>query len=187
MVNWYLIVSLLFGLLGMSTTVPGPGAPPPMPQAQAPLGAAFDLPYGAGVEVDNALELAFAGVVEDSRCARDATCVWAGRVVVEVAAQAGNQPVQTVRLGGFTDMEGQIGGPASGPDVAATAVVEAGSGESYTVELLAVQPYPAQATAPPAEADYTLTLKVSKSDSQGSSQGSSQGGTAQPTATPAAP
>jgi hypothetical protein len=38
------------------------------------------------------LEVRFVGVIEDSRCPTDTSCVWAGEVKIRLAAKLGTQP-----------------------------------------------------------------------------------------------
>jgi len=91
---------------------------------------------------DSAVRLRFAGVVEDSRCPREVTCVWAGRAVVEVEATVGEDgPQRTVRL-------------------------EVGAGEAATAELFGVRvearelaPYPSAGAAARRD-EYRLRLAL---------------------------
>jgi hypothetical protein len=69
---------------------------PAVLRSGAPLLLAPDEPVAVA---DSAVRLRFAGVVEDSRCPREVTCVWAGRAVVEIEATVGEDgPQRTVRL-----------------------------------------------------------------------------------------
>lgn len=83
------------------------GSPPSTGRAatrERPAGLDTDAPAllapGDEVAVEGrAVRLRFAAVVEDSRCPREVTCVWAGRAVVEVAATVGaDGPERTARL-----------------------------------------------------------------------------------------
>lgn len=69
---------------------------PPVLRSGAPLLVA---PGDSIAVQDSAVRLRFAGVVEDSRCPREVTCVWAGRAVVEIEATVGEDgPQRTARL-----------------------------------------------------------------------------------------
>jgi hypothetical protein len=60
-------------------------AAPQMSQ-RATLGTAFTLaPLEFAVFPEQGLEVRFLGIVEDSRCPSDVTCVWAGEVKVHLA------------------------------------------------------------------------------------------------------
>lgn len=116
------------------TTVPGPDV-------------AFDEPFqiqvGQTVSVGSAdLRFTFFEVSEDSRCPSDVVCIWAGQVVVTVALEDGGDDLYSESL---------IVGNAE----AATKKIG-----DYTVEAMAVDPYPVS-TGTIASADYSLTLKVS--------------------------
>lgn len=53
----------------------------PFGRVSAELGEEFDLDIGQWVKIKGEkLEIKFAEVVEDSRCPKDVTCVWQGRV-----------------------------------------------------------------------------------------------------------
>lgn len=76
---------------------------------------------GSAVEIGVPL-VQFVGVVEDSRCPADVTCVWEGRVVTRW--QVVGETVVTI------DVEGVIGGEGMGVGVAAPSDFE-----SYTIEV----------------------------------------------------
>jgi hypothetical protein len=91
---------VLFGLLLLVMCLSGPTAaketePPP----QVILGQPFELAVGETKTIaETGLQLTFATVTEDSRCAPDVQCTWAGRVVIEVWAQAPNEEGQVLSL-----------------------------------------------------------------------------------------
>jgi len=63
------------------------------------LGEEFSLRRGAGVAIEaTAWSLTFTAVSEDSRCASDVTCVWAGQAVVLFTAIAPTGEAQELRL-----------------------------------------------------------------------------------------
>ena len=90
------------------------------------------------------LEIVFVTVTEDSRCARDVTCIWEGRVVAAVEATVDNE-AQAFDLvqSGLTDQ------PAS--------VEFHGYSFSFTVE-----PYPETAGVRILESEYRLYLIVTR-------------------------
>jgi hypothetical protein len=53
----------------------------PFGRVNAELGEEFDLDIGQSVKIKGEkLEIEFAEVIEDSRCAKDVTCIWQGRI-----------------------------------------------------------------------------------------------------------
>jgi hypothetical protein len=74
------LLLLAFALLGCT-----PAAAPHISR-RATLGTAFTLaPQELAVFPQQGLEVRFLGIVEDSRCPHDVTCVWAGEVRVHLA------------------------------------------------------------------------------------------------------
>lgn len=113
------------------------------------------LDFGASTVLPGGkLALTFAGIPEDSRCPSDVDCDRAGSVTVELRVELAGEPRQAVQLGGQTDYQGNVTWPAPGATVLPTANVD-----GYTLELLAVTPYPTAAEAPDVE-DYRITLGV---------------------------
>jgi hypothetical protein len=99
------------------------------------LGAEFTLKPGESVLAgDGGLQVTFVGVTEDSRCPKDALCVWAGQVVVEVVAGSANDRVSLK------------------PDDTVTS-------EGYQLKLVRVEPYPSS-DAPIQADDYGATFVV---------------------------
>ncbi len=156
---WFLIWSVLFA--GWSTPVipaeSRTAEQAPVQTAQS--GEPFVLAQGANaVLADGDVIITFERVVEDSRCPTDVMCAWSGMVTVALRVEAAGSETQVVELGGFTDYEGMLRPQRAG--LGATSSAEVGG---YTVELLAVTPYPAHNDAPPAEAEYQLQLVVNAS------------------------
>jgi hypothetical protein len=85
------------------------------------------------------LSVQFVGIAADSRCPSDATCVWAGEVVVQFAIR---QDDRTTQQEIKENESGAVG--------------------AYSVTVLGVLPIPStqQRIAP---ADYRVTLKVTRS------------------------
>jgi len=104
------------------------------------VGETVELAAGEAVTLAGAARtLSFARVVEDSRCPREVTCVWAGRAVVELA----------------------VGGPGSGPKPVRLEVGDAPeeAGAGILLAAVALEPWPrAQAATRPE--DYRLLLKI---------------------------
>jgi hypothetical protein len=112
------------------------GAPAPRP---ASLNQEFQLaPKEQAAYGDpQALAVEFVRVVEDSRCPKDTTCVWAGEVKVQVAT----------RLGSAAPVEHEI---KSG---------ESATAGPFQVTVVNVQPEKLSTREIPAE-EYRVTLKV---------------------------
>ena len=85
------------------------------------------------------MKVRFVAVTEDSRCPRDATCIWAGEVKVQLEIQQSSQVASQVEI-----LEG-------GSTVAGV----------YRVTLVRVEPQPVS-TARIAPQDYRATLKIDK-------------------------
>ena len=155
---WFLAWLALFG--GWSTPVipvANVSAPPAIQEVS--MGEPFLLPYGATATADGgSLWITFERIVEDSRCPADVMCAWSGRAVVALQVTAGGE-VQTVKLGGFTDDKGILRPQQPELDTTVTVAVA-----GYTVELLAVTPYPAKAGQPAAAEAYQVQLHVSLSE-----------------------
>lgn len=79
----------------------------PVAPGDVSLGVEFTLAPGqSALAGDDGLPVTFASVTEDSRCPKDAVCVWAGQVVVDVAAGSSGEhhalkPGETAGVGGF--------------------------------------------------------------------------------------
>ncbi|MDA0815776.1 MAG: hypothetical protein O2924_04305 [Chloroflexi bacterium] len=84
----------------------------------------------------------FAGIVEDSRCPTDVSCIWQGRAVVEV--EVAGESVLVTFIGGDSVSE-----PAAG----------------YLVAVDDVQPYP-RASQPTEQDDYVVTVTVTANMSE---------------------
>lgn len=61
-------------------------------------GHPFDEPFALNVDQslvigDDALQVGFVGVIEDSRCPVDVTCVWGGDVITDLWLQVAGEPV----------------------------------------------------------------------------------------------
>jgi hypothetical protein len=155
---WFLTWLVLFG--GWSTPVipiASVSAPPAIQEVA--LGEPFLLPYSATATADGgSLWITFAQIVEDSRCPADVMCAWSGQAVVALQVAAGDE-TQTVELGGFTDNKGVL--RPQRPELETTSKVEVAG---YTLELLAVTPYPAKAGQPAAAEAYQVQLRVSLSE-----------------------
>lgn len=108
-----------------------------------PLGHDFVLKVGqaAGVE-GTAFIITFVEVLEDSRCAVDVTCVWAGNAKVELQVrQAGGESTTVVLNTELEPKAAMIG--------------------RYELRLIALAPAP-RVDVPISKSDYAVTLHVSK-------------------------
>ncbi len=127
-----LIVSLLFAAIPPATASADEDAITPAAEQTEPPAPAGDLqiPYMQSATVDDgALQLTFVAVDEDSRCPKEALCVWQGRALIRLqatlnGADQGIIPLTTIVLQG------------SGPSSADVAV------GPYTLRLVGMTPYP---------------------------------------------
>lgn len=101
-----LLVTLV---LSCVTSQPGPDAETPVASQPAEpgdagvlgatLGQPFELAMGQTALIpETGLRVTFQKVLEDSRCPAQVSCVWAGRVTVELEVQVPNQPAETFPL-----------------------------------------------------------------------------------------
>lgn len=149
---WFLVWLLLFG--GVSTpAVPAANAPA---LVEAVLDEPFTLPYGSLATLDDgSLTITFDRIVEDSRCPLDVNCYWSGQVIVALRVEADGAVGQMVELGGITDSAGVLRPPRPELPNSPSAVIG-----DYTLELLAVTPYPAHHAELPTDGEYVLSLVV---------------------------
>jgi hypothetical protein len=91
---------VLIGLLLLVMCLGGPLAAQETEQPPQPaLGQPFELAVGEMQTIaETGLQLTFTAVTEDSRCPSNVQCIWAGRVVIEVWAQAPNEEGQVLSL-----------------------------------------------------------------------------------------
>jgi hypothetical protein len=141
------LVPVGFAMLVLAFCVsPTPSAPAPTPTPAGPtamLGQPVELALGDTAEVaETGLRVTPRTIVEDSRCPVDVTCVWSGRVVVEVEATASGEPTTSVRLASCCD-------PAEQPVA------------DQTIHLRTVTPAPRRA-APIDPAAYRVTLVITR-------------------------
>ncbi len=113
-------------------------------RVEASLDQEFSLAIGERAVISGeALEIEFLEVLEDSRCARNVTCIWEGRVRCLVESAAGSTSEQKE-------------------------LVQPGLTDEYSIETYGdyqftfrVEPYP-EADQPIPEDEYRLLLTVSK-------------------------
>ncbi len=110
---------------------------------KARLGEEFSLPIGQSVVITGEdLRIKFVEVSEDSRCAKDVTCIWAGRVIVVVEILTDGSPQQVMLTQpGLTD------NPAK----------EIYMGYEFTYK---VEPYPEKAEVEITSDEYRLLIVV---------------------------
>jgi len=127
-------VRQLFIVPGMlAVLVLAPACDSPSAPSDVAVGEEFTLAIGEAARVgQDALNLGFERVAEDSRCPSDASCVWAGQVVVEVS------------LGGSRRL---------------LKLDEPADSDGYRARLLRVAPYPSSA-APIEASQYRATFVV---------------------------
>jgi hypothetical protein len=146
--RWLLVTMAWLATAGgcAATPPPTPGASPATaPDAAA--GAEIRLQVGQDAAVAGAdFRIAFAGVDDDSRCAKGETCVWEGSAAVRLTV-AGASGTQALTLHSSR---------RSGPNLA----TYGGS----VIRLVALEPQPITGRAiEPAE--YAVTLRVVRGDS----------------------
>ena len=112
---------------------------------EAGLGQEFSLAIGQKAQITGEnLKISFKEVSEDSRCARDVTCVWEGRVVclLEIT-QDGVLNEITITQPGLTDQAAEE------------------SHQGYTF-MFNVEPYPEEADKQIGRSEYRLLLTLSQ-------------------------
>ena len=108
------------------------------------LGQSFELPFGdTGNCTCGGLSVAFADVLEDSRCPTSVICVWEGQARVQLNVQIadGQNTIELIRRAGHDDLARD-------------------TVDNFVFELLEVSPYPVT-TDPIDKQDYRIELKVS--------------------------
>ena len=114
-------------------------------EVKAHLGEEFSLPIGQTFAITGEnLSIKFVEVSEDSRCAKDVTCIWEGRVIAVVEISTGGS-LQQLKLS-------QLG------------LTDEPSRESYGEYELTykIEPYPEKATIEITADEYRLLLTVNK-------------------------
>ena len=120
-------------------------------QVAATLGSPFQLKAGQTAMIDHqGPKVVFVEVVEDSRCAKDVTCIWAGRARILVRVSSPGDIL------GFGIPELTL--EAGRVDLESNTVT--GVFDQYLFELSVLDPYP-QAVAQEPQ-DYTATVVVTK-------------------------
>ena len=104
----------------------------------------YEIDFEETVNHNKALEITFSDI-EDSRCPTDVVCVWEGQADVELTAFFENDDAPTV-----FHLISRAGQPA----LADTLL------NGYHFQLLEVDPYPDNASSPPAKEDYTIRLLI---------------------------
>ncbi len=140
------LAGLALLLVSCSSTVAQSESETPADQpATVQLGQPFELAVGgAAVIAETGLQVTLRAVPEDSRCPPDVNCIWAGRVSIELEAQAPGEAAETFTLS-----------TCCGVDA---------SQRSYagqTTQLADVAPGPARAGQSTSEQDYRVQLVVS--------------------------
>ncbi|HET7712685.1 MAG TPA: hypothetical protein VFL80_12205 [Thermoanaerobaculia bacterium] len=104
-------------------------------------GRQFDLAVGQEAQIQGtSVNVRFSGVGEDSRCAIDVQCVWAGNAVVMLTLRSSDAPASESALNTTLD-----------PKQTAYA--------GYNIRLIALKPAPKSGTPKPAT-EYVATLEV---------------------------
>ena len=113
----------------------------PMSTTQVQPGREFDVALGRDAKVQGtAITVAFRGVTNDSRCAVDVQCVWAGNAAVSVSIAEGTGPSTDATLNTGIDPKSIVIG-------------------GHTVRLVGLKPAPHSGKAIPPQ-DYIATFEV---------------------------
>ena len=121
------IAALVIALLGCSQSVTGPDA-----------SGQVSLRYGQSATV-NGTRVSFADVVDDSRCAKDVVCAWAGDAAIKL--ESGSESVVLHTNPSVGAAAGKVGG--------------------VTVTLVEVRPEPVS-TVERKKTDYLVILRASE-------------------------
>jgi len=151
-------VAALLIVVGVSFNCAGnPAQPTPLP-----LGELFELRAGAATRIGD-LAVTFLKVNSDSRCPKDALCVWAGEGLVTILlSQAPLPPLSVTVLTGGMRAGTCVGESNRGECVLTTSPNgSTASHAAYTVRLVQLAPYPSSAASIRPE-DYVATLVVSR-------------------------
>jgi hypothetical protein len=104
----------------------------------------FKIKYGEEVTVKGeGLKLKFDSPVDDSRCPRDVTCIWAGDAKIVISVRRGNGQQSKMEL----HTNGQFR--------------QAGKYQRYVIKLVALDPYP-RTSAKGKPSAYVATLLITK-------------------------
>lgn len=113
----------------------------PMTATQVQSGREFDVAMGKDAKVQGTpITVAFRGVTNDSRCAVDVQCVWAGNAAVSVSIAEGTGPSRDVTLNTGLDPKSIVVG-------------------GHTVRLVGLKPAPHSGKTIPPQ-DYVATFEV---------------------------
>ena len=128
----------------MPTPTPTPTTSPTPQPRQVAVGREFTFKIGNYVEIATAnFLITFDGIIQDSRCPKDVTCVRAGSVTVELKAAGSSGQSATLKL-----TIGDEGSPTA-------------QFGTYDVTAVDVQPYPISTeTIDPAEYEVTLLVQA---------------------------
>jgi len=102
----------------------------------------FKVRYGKEMTIKD-LKVKFESVVEDSRCPKDVTCVWAGDAKILISVRRANGKEAKIEL----HTNGQF--------------AQTGKYQQYVIKLVALDPYP-RTSAKGKPGDYVATLLITK-------------------------
>jgi hypothetical protein len=112
---------------------------------KAVLNQNFKVEYGKEVTIKGtSLKVRFDSVLDDSRCPRDVTCVWAGDAKILISVRQANAKASKVEL----HTSSQLG--------------QTGKYKRYVIKLIALDPYPMTRAAKAKPDDYVATLLIKK-------------------------
>ncbi len=105
----------------------------------------FKVRYGQEVTIKGQdLKVKFDSVLDDSRCPKDVTCVWAGDAKVLITVRRGNGEASKMEL----HTNGQF--------------AQIGKYQQYVIKLVALDPYP-RTSVKGKPSDYVATLLIGRS------------------------
>jgi hypothetical protein len=149
--SWPLAVAVSLAVAGCGAFAEKPAAAPVaaadtvprMPAAPEPAAETLRLlPGETASAADGALEVTFLEVLQDSRCARGETCIWAGEAVVRFQLVSGGQratielraPSREGRAAEFSGWRVELAALEPAPASAATLVVSRGDAPAASLQ-----------------------------------------------------
>jgi hypothetical protein len=138
--TWLVVVATSIACMAPSQPLPAGGVSPTI---QVQTGSEFDIVVNQQAVVGGTpLRIRFNGVSNDSRCASDVQCVWAGNAIAQLSLTSTGNPDSKAALNTTLD-----------PKFADSA--------GYRVTLVGLKPYP-RSGSPISAGDYVATLRVER-------------------------
>lgn len=144
-----LLTLLIWVLAGCQMSTPQP--------ITAPLDEDFTLEAGQSATITGTdLRVTFNSILKDERCPSDLECAASGPVAVSLSVQQGDGTVTDITLQTFTDYEGRS---PEGPFEGIQDRIPVGD---YWIRVKGVVPYPVKSFNEIKDAQYQVTLAVSR-------------------------